>query len=583
MTIDPVTNRWIRNAADERAARDGCRFDEGRGQFVVDWLQRYCVLYEGERAGQPMMLGDWQFDATMRLYGWVRHSPRWNREVRRFKQASIWIAKKNGKSPTLAAWGLYLLCGDAELGQKVFLGAKDGAQAREIAGKHCIEMLTQSEPLMAECKINQSTMQITHLPTRSILKPLSSANSRTQKSKEGINGSVLIDETHVVDREFIDRISRAGISRSEPLQIEVSTAGDNPAGYGKERFDYATKVESGEFHDEELFTAVYAAPQDLSDEDLAADPVKYGRMANPTMGRIVDADEFVRDYERSRKSLSKFNQFKMYRLNIWSNTSSPWIKASDWRKCQHEFDESTLAGRSCIASLDLSRTRDTTALVLVFPPNPDEDPECIHLMPYFWLPKKTAIDRNHLAPWLQWHADGFVELVDGEVINYGKVEKRIIDLAERFKFEELVFDPRYAEELTQRVAEECAIERVAFAQNWNNFSPPTDEFERRVISGKVQHNGHPVLSWQVGHTHVRRGMLGGKWPCKPGDHSDHRTVDGSVATVMGLARLMLRQPESIVSESCVYVYQGERPNAADQADGTNQTWNPPPWNDDDDF
>lgn len=540
---DSITARWIKNAADERAARDGCTFDEERGQFVVDWIQRYLRLYEGEFAGQPMMLGDWQYDATMRLFGWIRTSPRWKRKVRRFKQASIWIAKKNAKSPTLAAWGLYLLCGDGEKGQKVFLGAKDGTQAREIAGKHCIEMLTQSDALMAECEVNKSLMQITHLPSRSILKPLSSSNSRTQKSKEGLNGSVLIDEVHVVDREFVDRISRAGISRSEPLQIEVSTAGDNPSGYGKERFDYAVKVESGEFHDEELFTAIYAAPQDLSDDDLAADPLKYARMANPTMGRIVDEQEFLRDYERSRKSLAKFNQFKMYRLNIWSNTAAPWIKASDWTKCYHEFTEDDLAGRDCIAALDLSRSRDTTALVLLFPPTPDEDPEDVWLLPYFWLPRATAEARSHLAPWMEWANDGHIELVDGEVINYGAVERRIIELAGTFNITELVFDPRFAEELTQRVAEELSIERFAFAQNWNNFGPPTDEFERRVIAGKLRHNGHPLLSWQVGHTQVRHNLTGLKWPCKPGDRSDHRTIDGSVAAVMALGRVMLREPE----------------------------------------
>jgi hypothetical protein len=31
----------------------------------------------------------------------------------------------------------------------------------------------------------------------------------------------------------------------EPLQIEVSTAGNNPDGYGKSRFDLAREVEKG--------------------------------------------------------------------------------------------------------------------------------------------------------------------------------------------------------------------------------------------------------------------------------------------------------------------------------------------------
>ena len=172
--IDHETKQWLRNAADERAAANGCRFDEARGQFVADWIERYARLYEGEWAGQPMRLMDWQLDCTLRLFGWVRHSDKWGREIRRFRAASIWVAKKNKKSPTLAGWGLYLLCGDGEPGQKVFFAAKDGTQARDIAGKHAVEMLMQSPELQAECSLNKNRLQITHLPSRSIMVPLSS-------------------------------------------------------------------------------------------------------------------------------------------------------------------------------------------------------------------------------------------------------------------------------------------------------------------------------------------------------------------------------------------------------------------------
>src|SRR5262249_57614699 len=132
--------------------------DEGRGQCAVTWIESYCRLYEGDWAGQPMKLSDWQLDCTMRLFGWIRYSEKWKRWIRRFRAASIWVAKKNKKSPTLAAWGLYLLCGDGEQGQKIFHAAKDGQQARKIAGEHAKQMLLQSDELLSECRINETTM-----------------------------------------------------------------------------------------------------------------------------------------------------------------------------------------------------------------------------------------------------------------------------------------------------------------------------------------------------------------------------------------------------------------------------------------
>jgi hypothetical protein len=296
MSIDQTTRDWIRNEGDERAASAGCSFDVARASWTVWWIERYCRLYEGEGyAGQPVVLHgchdcdhsefyattedfwlddsctvpgpgqelllerarlysecvknghrvDWQYECHMRIYGWVKWRAKWKRNCRRFRQASIWIPKKQKKSPTLAANGMYLLAGDGEPGQKVFLAAKDGDQARKNAAKHTVEMLYQCPELFDKeaprggiCTLNRSTLQITHEPSRSVMYPLSSSNASTQKSKEGLNGSILIDETHVVDRAFVDIISRAGISRSEPLFMEFSTAGNNPDGYGKERFDY---------------------------------------------------------------------------------------------------------------------------------------------------------------------------------------------------------------------------------------------------------------------------------------------------------------------------------------------------------
>src|SRR5262245_31739274 len=121
--VDAETKDWIRNASDDKAIAKGCRFETKRAQFTVNWIETYCKLYEGELAGEPLRLLDWQLDATMRLFGWIRWSAKWKRWIRRFRSASIWTGKKNAKTPTLAAWGLYLLCGDGEKGQKVFLAA----------------------------------------------------------------------------------------------------------------------------------------------------------------------------------------------------------------------------------------------------------------------------------------------------------------------------------------------------------------------------------------------------------------------------------------------------------------------------
>jgi phage terminase large subunit-like protein len=545
VTVDRITKRWVRNASDEKAVRNGCTFDEARGRLVCDWIEEYCVLYEGDFAGEPMRLMDWQHDLLMRLFGWVKWSDRWGRKIRRFSKGSFWMPKKNGKSPTIAAISLYLLCGDGEMGQKVFIGAKDGKQARDIAGAHAIEMVKRSPALTAECKWYENTKAIRHKPTSSVMEPLSSSNSRTQESKEGINGSVVIDETHVVDRAFIRRIRRAGISRSEPLQLEFSTAGNDPDCYGKDQFDYGKRVEAGEVENESFLYIAYAAPPDTADEAIVSDPVKFGRLANPSWGVTVGEEEFVADMQASRRTPQEWADFKMYRLNIWQVSSSPWLGASVWAGCRKDrFDEGNLIGRPCWDGFDFAQVRDMTAKVTVF--RGDDDEEYL-VVPRFWLPEATVENYADKAPLRQWVADGFLETTPGETTEPAIIRQAIVDDHLRFGVRKMAYDPWRTATITQEICEGVkdargnvvvpgsGVERLEFRQNLQNYAEATQVFERLAIRGKIHHDGHPVLAWQVGHAVKTNPDNSGNYRIVKPDRNSFKSVDGVQAAIMGLA------------------------------------------------
>ncbi len=551
MSVDAITQRWIKNASDERAVEAGCWFDEERGRDVVTWIQTYCHLYEGENAGQVMRLEDWQLDATMRAFGWLRFSQDWKRPVRRFRRVDIWLPKKNAKSPTLAAWGLYLLCGDGEPGQKIYSVAKDGKQAM-ISHQHAIEMVKRSPELNAECTIHKTTGQITHHPTSSIYKVVAGDNPRSQ---EGLNGSVMVDETHVVDRRLMSILAGAGISRSEPMQIEVSTAGNNPDGYGKAQFDYGRQVIAGEVLDQEFLHIDYSIDPGISDMELDANLLALGKQANPTWGRIVHEEEFVASYRRAKNSLAELQDFKMYRLNIWQKSDSPWLRYSDWESCKRTFKAEDLAGEPCWAALDLSRTRDMSALVLVFKYTDDNGESRYRLLPWFWLPEVVAREKSHLAPFLQWAKEGWLELTPGNVVDYGFIRTRFRELAKRYPIVELAYDQTYAEETTQAleqgvvdatgktIEEGTGVPRIIFPQTLMAFTAPSKEFERLVLAGKMEHNGHPVLSWQIGHVRVKTDANQNIRPVKP-SRDDVRKIDGVVAAIMALGRAMVAEVAS---------------------------------------
>ena len=583
MTADSTTD-WIRNESDNRAAANGCRFDVLRGAWTVWWIERYCRLYEGEGyAGQPLILHgcrecdhsafwsvqdwdeagqqvhieraalfaecvaaghrvDWQYECFMRIFSWVRHSEKWKREIRRFKQASIWIPKKQKKSPTLAALGMYLLCGDGEPGQKVFLAAKDGEQARTNTAKHTVEMLYQcpelydrDNPRVGICTLNHTKMLITHEPSRSVMYPLSSSNTSTQKSKEGLNGSVLIDETHVVDRPFVNTINRAGISRSEALFAEFSTAGNNPDGYGKDRCDKARDLLAGKITDEEMFAALYEAPQDVTSEQLDADFDKYAYMANPSMGHTIELLELRRDYERSKVKMEDLAQCLMYRFNVWQHSSNPWLRPSDWAKCAAEFNEQDLLGRECYGAFDLSLRWDTSAFVLLFPWGEKEGQPFFRLWAYFFLPQVSARKTGDKVSWRDWAAKDYITLTDGDTTDFPRFRKCVCAARDKFDLRAVAYDDRFAETVAQELQDEDGIEMTDFNQTPQNFMEPMGLFESDVISGRIEHPDNACLNWQAGNaTKNSKGML-----VKP-ESDEVKKIDGITAAVM--ARAMAAVP-----------------------------------------
>lgn len=568
--IDEITKKWMRNRSDELAVENGYRFDVERGAFTVWWIERYCKLYEGEWAGTPLVLRsgcedlfdfdhpidlqweeggkelsirraeiyadwlaagnvpDWQYECTMRMFGWTHFSDRWKRNVRRFREASIWVPKKQKKSPTLAAWGVYLTIGDGEQGQKCFACAKDGTQA-SISMDHAIAMIEQSPELLSDCKIHRNEKSIYHIPSKSKYKPLSSSGERTQQTKEGLNGSILVDETHVVDRELINIISRAGISRSEPFRIEVSTAGNNPDGYGKERQDYARLVQSGNERNDSCFVAIYEAPQSLSDSELEKDPIKYGKMANPAWGHTAHEEEYLADYSQSKRSIAELARFKMYRLNIWSNTANQWLKLDEWLNCKSEetIDFESFPERKCSIGMDLSLTRDMSALSVSIPMG-----DMAFLIPRMWITQAYAEQYKDQIDFFEWQRSGELTIVPGDTIKPAMIRDEFSRISELLEIAVLVYDKTYATEFTEWVEEKHSkVLQVEYPQYSSAMEKPIDDFEAAVREGKIQHDGNRCLTWQAGHCSVAENFKGHRLLKKP-KRNDYRKIDGMQASVM---------------------------------------------------
>lgn len=552
MSIDTDTKNWVLNAADERAVRLGCRMDLERAAFAIDWVSENCRLYEGEKAGELIDLMDWQKSAMVRIFGWVVWSSHHNRWVRRFREARIWAPKKQGKSPFLAAMELYLAFGEGEQGQKVYTAASNGDQAR-IAQLQAMMMIKQMPDWQDEFKVYENTYEIRQFSTNSKMLVLTSGTEKNKQAKEGLNGSVCWDELHVVPQTLVNRVSRAGISRAEPMNLAVSTAGLDRNCYGFQQFEYGRKVNSGEMPEADqnwrYFHVDYALPESVSEDEFDKDPKKYGAMCNPSWGKIIDPDEFVNDYQMSKRNTAEKRLFLVYRCTRWVDSVTRWIDEAAWNRAGEDYTWESLKCRPCYAGLDLSMTKDMTALVLCFPFEQEDGKTIYKLWPFFWLPETRIEQLAMNYPFRRWLNEGYLEATPEGRVSQSILKSRVRSIAKEVDIQGIFYDPWKAEDFTQSLCEgeqdeesgrmlhqPLSCTRTAMGQSIAKFSEPTGTFEHHLLGAEVRHPKHPILSWQASHVEIVTDVNRNMKPVKPKDQEyTGKSVDGIVASIMALA------------------------------------------------
>ena len=195
----------------------------------------------------------------------------------------------------------------------------------------------------------------------------------------------------------------------------------------------------------------------------------------------------------------------------------------------------------------MSSTSDLTAFVLVFPPIDDDDR--YYILPYFWLPEESIdlrVRRDHV-PYDVWERQGFFNVTEGNVVDYGYIEQFIAELSTWYHIVEIAFDRWNASYLIQRLEGEYDFQMVQFGQGFSSMSAPTKELERLTLEGKLAHNGHPVLRWCFDNLVVEQDPAGN---IKPSKRKATEKIDGVVALVMALSRAIVNNDsaESVYNE-----------------------------------
>ena len=214
-----------------------------------------------------------------------------------------------------------------------------------------------------------------------------------------------------------------------------------------------------------------------------------------------------------------------------------------WDACNVAVDPDALKGRTCYAGLDLASTIDVTALVLVFPP--EEEDEKYQVLPFFLLPEETLPQRvrRDAVPYDIWRQQGLLHVTEGNVTHYGFIEKTIEKLGEQYHIREIAFDRWNATQMGQNLSD-MGFTVFPFGQGFRDMSPPTKELMRLVLSRQIAHGGHPVLRWMADNIVVETDPAEN---LKVNKAKSSEKIDGIVALIMALGRAMVHQSSTGMS------------------------------------
>ena len=503
---------------------EGYYFDADEANACIKFFPRYLKHAKGKKAGKAFELEDWQKCVVANLFGWKSEET----GLRRYREALIYIAKKNGKTAWASGMVLLFLHRYKQQGGEIYSAAASAKQA-EIVFQHVRGMIQQQPAFEKKFKVYGKSgaptfKAVNDDATDSFYRCLASDAERIDGIAPTLN---IIDELHRhAKRDLTDVLVKSTAERAEPMTIYTTTADYNRPSLCNETRKYAIEVRDGIRNDPQFLPVIY----EIHEDDDYGDPAVW-RKANPNLDVTLEEPFLARELAKARAVPAQLNNFLRLHLNLITDSAEAWIPGESWDKLT-PIDPDELIGCQCHMGIDLSSTTDLTAVVLVFPLPDDE----VAILPAFWIPTEGAKRRQDRdrVPYLTWAREGFLDLTPGNCVDYERVRKYVNECADNYDVLSVGIDRWNATQLTTQLTDD-GFETFEFRQTYTTFNPPSKEFERLVLEKRLRPVTNPILRWNLANVVAEMDHSGN---IKPSRKKSTEKIDGIVAALMGIGRLL---------------------------------------------
>ncbi len=435
--------------------RDDLELRSHDPDLAINIMQTTLVHAQGEDLtgapllGRPFILEPWEIFIVYNLLGFYFKGT----DRRRFNEAFIEVARKNGKTSFIAglAWAVAII--QRHSGSVCYIVA--AALKQTLQAFHFLVFSLQYHKLDKVFEIRDNSFE--HSIRYVFKKPDGTPDGKIEivampanpDSQDSFNCNFAIaDEVAAYKKPAqYNRFKEAQSAYTNKLMIGITTAGDNINSFGYNRQEYAVRVATGLIKDDSFFSFVARADQDEKGNVDYTDPIQH-RKANPSYGITKRPEDMLNAARQAQNDPQQRKDYLSRELDIYTSAMNAYFDLAEFKRSDARYDwtldQLAKLPVEWYGGADLSRVHDLTAAALYGVYN-NVDICITHA--FFPLPEAARKADEDDIPLFGWQDDGWLTMSNAPTVNYADIVNWFVDMRRRgFKIRQVGHDEKFAGE-----------------------------------------------------------------------------------------------------------------------------------------